>query len=368
MSTQRAIGPFNGILPIPTGMVIGFVRDPKTFAYLQYAQMVPAPDIVYEYFTLDPDEPARMVDVNQYAWAYDDYRPSGRGETLAGSWTPGYISRWDFPYQLGETTQRVWQKNGVDTRQVFNQVKAAQAGLHRAYRVVNKLNNASFPTGMSSDLNTLLGTSGQGFDTSSGTQYDPSSGAPNDSFQVIRRALNTIKRRIHLATNGVVGRNDLVLVVPPLVAQKMGESGEIFEVLKQQQGALNQLVEMPDNWADWNLPPKIAGVRIVVEDTVRVFINRHADGTVASVTSSTQKDYILNSDTCYVVSRPGGLDGGYGFQNFSSIQIYHYGGEARTEAFTEPKHQLVEGHIVMEDNIETPTLLSAFKLTDVLTT
>src|SRR5215813_11489822 len=102
--TLRAIGPFNGTLPEPTGMVVGFLRDPKRSPYLRYAQLIPAPEIQYMWFRMDPDEPVRLVELNSFAWGYDDYRPSGRGFTVKGEWLSGTIQRWDFPYQLGEAT------------------------------------------------------------------------------------------------------------------------------------------------------------------------------------------------------------------------------------------------------------------------
>src|SRR5262245_48391041 len=105
--TLRAIGAFNGTLPIPTGMVQGFMRDPARSPYLRYAQLVPAPEIQYMYARLDPDEAVRMVDLNDFAWGLDDYRPSGRSFTAKVEWLPGRITRWDFPWQLGEETIRI---------------------------------------------------------------------------------------------------------------------------------------------------------------------------------------------------------------------------------------------------------------------
>jgi hypothetical protein len=245
---------------------------------------------------------------------------------------------------------------------------ASKAGLHRASRVVSALQNASW-AGNTSDLGTVLGTSGYNWSNSSGVQYD-AAGVPNPAFQIIKKTLNRIKQRIHLATNGVVGRDDLIMVVPPTVATAMSESGEIFEALKHSPYAKEVGVNLMDNATnarDWNLPESYAGFKIVVEDTPKVYINQKEDGTVADVTVSSQKDYILGStDTVYFLSRVGGLDGGYGMKNFSTIQCYHFNGESRVEAFSEPKHQLIEGHIVMEDKVTTPALISGFQLTNVL--
>lgn len=363
--TMRAIGAFNGTLPEPTGMLIGFIRDPKKYAYLRYVQMVPAPETQFMWCKIDPDEAVRMVDLNQFGWGYDDYRPTGKSFQIRAEWLTDRTQRWDFPYTLGENTIRVWNKQGIDPKQIFDLTRSSQAGLHRAARVVAELSSGITST---ATLASLLGVAGAYFDTSSGDQYDPATGIANPNFQVIKRTCNRVKRLIHLQTNGVVDRNSLYMVVPPAVAQAMSESGEMFEALKQSQFARN-LTNLPEDGGiieDWNLPARYAGFNIVVEDTPRVFVSQKADGTVADVTVPSEKDYILNTDTVYFVSRPGGLDGGYGKQSFSTMSLFHFNGEARVQAFSEPKHEIIEGHVVMEDKIITTAPVAGYKLTDVL--
>jgi len=363
----RAMGTFNGTLPEPTGVLIGFIRDPKKYAYLRYCQMVPVPEIQFMWTRIDPDEAIRLVDLNAFGWGYDDYRPTGKAFQIRTEQIDDRTQRWDFPYTIGENTVRVWKKNGIDVKQIFDLTRASQAGVHRAARVVAAL-QAGLTGSATSSLNTLLGTSGAYFDSSTGTQFDPASGAASPNFQVIKKAFNRIKRLIHLQTNGVVDRNSLCAVIPPVVAQAMSESGEMFEALKQSQFARN-LTNLPEDGGiieDWNLPARYAGFNLVVEDTPRVFVEKKADGTVADVTVASQKDYILNTDTIYFTSRPGGLDGGYGKQSFSTMSIFNFNGEGRVEAFSDPKHQLIEGHVVMEDKAVVTSPASGYALTDVL--
>lgn len=363
--TLRAMGAFNGLMPVPTGMVIGFVRDPKTFAYLDYAQLVPAPEIVFMYAKIDPDDAIRLVDLNSFGWGYDDYRPTGKSFQPRVEWLESRTQKYDFPYTIGEATLRVWRKNGIDPKMLYDTMRSQHAALHRASRVVSALSSGL--TGAStSSLASLLGTPDLYMNDSLGTATLPS-GNEDPRFQVIKKAFNRVKRRLWLATNGVIGRGQMCAVIPPVVAEALSECGEMQEALKQSRYA-KELVELPEasNVQDWNLPPSYAGFKLVVEDTPRVFINQKADGTVADVTVASEKDFILNTDTIYFTSRPGKLDGNYGGQNFSTVQVYHFNGEARVEAFSEPKHELVEGHVVMEDKVLTPATASGFKLTDVL--
>jgi hypothetical protein len=166
-----------------------------------------------------------------------------------------------------------------------------------------------------------------------------------------------------LSTNSAVRGAEMMAVLPPTVAEAMATSGEIVNFLKQ---SIHARDLTDPNIEEWGLPPSYAGFKLVVEDTPRVYINQHDDGSVAEVTIPSQKDYILDNNTIYFVSRVGGLDGGYGFRNFSTVQVYHFGGEARIEAFSEPKHDLVEGHVVLEDNIQVPAVISGFQLTNVV--
>lgn len=361
--TMRAIGAFNGLLPEPTGMVIGYIRDPKSFPYLQYAQLVPAPDVQFSYYTLHPDDPTSLPRLNDFDWAYDDYRPTGKAFKLRGEWSESRTNRYDFPYTIGEETIRVWQKAGFNVRQLYDATRASHAALHRATRVCQGLLDASWASYNTAEPYSLLGlASAVYFDDSSGEELLVTGNA-NPNFQLIRRTFNRIKRRIHLSTNGVVRGDELIAVLPPAVAEKIAESGEMVNFLKQSPYAK----DLTDpNIVDWNLPPRYAGFKLVVEDTVKCFINQKADGTVADVTVAAQKDYLFDEDSILFVSRPAGLDGGYGYQSFSTCQVYHKGGEARVEAFSDAKHEMVEGHIVMEDKVVTPSLVSGFKLTNVL--
>jgi hypothetical protein len=361
--TLRAMGPYNGTLPVPTGIIQGFMRDPATMPFLKYAQLIPAPEIVFSYFRVDPDDVNRLPRINDYAWAYDDYRPTGRGFHLRGEFIDNRTQRWDFPYQIGEATRRIWQRgSGIDPKVMYDQVRANHAALHRAVRVVGALRDAAWGSGNTGTPQDLLGTAGPVyFDQSSGEEMI--AGAPNPDFQSIKRTFQRVKRRIHLATNAALTGRELVAVLPPRVAIAMAEAGEIVNFLKQSPYAK----DLTDpNIEEWNLPPRYAGFTLVVEDTPRTFINQKEDGTVADVTVASQKDYILTDDEIFFVSRPGGLEGIYGGRNFSTVQVFHFNGEARVEAFSEPKHELMEGHVVMEDKVLVPAVLSGFRLTDVL--
>jgi hypothetical protein len=362
--TMRAIGPFNGLLPEPTGVLVGYLRDPKSFPYLRYTQFIPAPEVQFMYWLMNFDDPARMPRENDNVWAYDDYRPTGKGFALQGEWVEARTNRWDFPYTVGEETIRVWRKAGFNIKNMYDEVRSSQFQTHRAWRAVNKLLDASWPTNHTATPQGLIGTTDPVYWNDARGNPDLPTGDADERFLVIKKTLNRVKRRIHLATNGAVKRTELLAIIPPVVAEAISETHEIQEALKQSRFA-KELTEST-NANDWNLPETYAGFTFVVEDTPRVKINQKADGTMADVTVASEKDYILDEDSVIIASRSGSLDGIYGGKSFSTLQMYHYRGEGRVEAFSEPKHELVEGHIVAEDKFVTPSLVSGFKITDVL--
>lgn len=359
----RAMGPFNGILPEPTGMAIGFVRDPKTLPHLLYTQFVPAPEVLFRYFAFDPDEPTRVVDLDESIWAYGDYRPTGKDRMVRGEWLAGRITRFNEAYTLDDQTQRSWAKQGLNPKNFLDMTCLSVASVKRSARIITALQNASWG-GNTATVATICGA-GTFWDKSSGTELLPS-GNRNPNFQIIKKTLDRVMRRIDLSTNGAVAGRENYFVLPPLVAIAVAECGEVVNAVKQSVYA-NTLLNPETGWRNkkWNLPDEYGGFTWVVEDTVRTTVKRKADGTVASI-SAGEKDYILNTDTAYCVSRVGGLDGGYGMPSFSTLQLYHHNGEVSVQAFSEPKHELVEGHVVMEDCPVVASTLSGFALTDIL--
>lgn len=363
--TLRAFGPYNGTLPVPTKVVVGFMRDPAKMPFLRYAQYQPDTDIQFSYWRLDPDDAVRLVDTNSFAWGYDDYRPNGAGYNPRAELIADRIQRWDFPYRIGQETINTWQKSGISPQQLLDRTRMNHAMLHRAVRCATALTGYSWPAASTATPQGLLGLSALTyFNASSGQEFI--GGVPNPAFQIIKRTFQAVKRRLHLQTNGAITGEEMIAILPVSVAQVMATSGEMFEALKQSQFA-GEL--MNPNLTDWGLPASYGGFKLVVEDTPRCFINQKASGVVADITVASEKDYIIADDTIRFVARPGGLDGsatGAEGKTYSTLSCFIKGGEATVEAFQETKHKLVEGHIVLEDKVVVTAPTSGFALTDVL--
>lgn len=370
----RPMGPNDATLPIPTGMVQGFIRN-GDLPFTKYSQFVPAPDVQFSYWRLDPDESVRLVDPNLYGWGYDDYTPSGRGETMRAELIADRIRRWAFPYQIGEQTIKSWGKIGIQPRQIYDRNKASLSRLHLANQVVSGLATTSFGANTATPQQ-LLGLAGPAyFNDSSGTELDPVTGQKNPNYALILNCFQQVKSYIVLGTNGALDGTELIAVMGPATARVIARSGEMREFLKQSQFA-KDLTE--PNVANWNLPPSYGGFKLVVDDTVRCFIHQRAADTetdaatvdLDEVTSSSEKGFLLDQTatfgTIFFLSRPGGLDGNYGFQNFSSVQIYTLNGEARVKAESDNWNELIKAAIVMENKVVFPAARASFKLTATL--
>lgn len=382
MASFRPVGPFNGVLPAATGFVYGFMRDPKRAPFLQYTQIVPAPvegNGLFRYCTLEPDEPSRMVNLDENAWGFDDPMPSGKGFVVRAKWDSAQTGRFAFPYTLGDRTKQGWQKGaGINLASMYDKIRLSQAMLHRATRVANAVRGAAWPANNTSTLAALIGDPNAFFDLSSGEEKLPS-GSPAPNFQIIKKTLNIILRRIDLATNGAMtGEEEFCMVMGPKVAQKIAESGEIVNYLKQNPNAERQLMGRARKW---EIPQFYQGWKFVVEDTPRTYIRMQADGTVADITIPSEKDYLWSDDSIAFVSRPGGLDGGYGEQNFSTVQLFTYDGPGATaqglgdgdlragtyvKAEGDSWNELTKGAIVVEDKPLVPVPTSGFYLTNTL--
>lgn len=377
----RAMGPRNAVLPQATATVIGFMRNPDKFPYQKYVQFVPLEDVsegLYRYPTIHPDEAARLVNYAEFAWGWDDPRPAGEGFQPRVTWSAGETSRYSFGYTLGQRTQNAWNRNTkINPQNLYNRMRLGHAMLHRASRAVDAVRGYSWPAYNTATLQALMGTPPQPvyFDQSSGVETTPA-GLQNPNFQIIKRAQNTVMRRLDLLTNGALTGNEFCMVMGPRVAQKIAEAGEIVNYLKQQAGAKQDLTVRNKKWG---IPDEYNGWEMVVEDTPRVFIRptdtttTFADPTAAtariptgSVQPYNERDYIWNDDTILFTSRAGGLDGQYGEQNFSTIQMFHYNGLAVVQGETDSWNQILKGAIDIEDDFKVAAPISGFKLTGVL--
>ena len=154
----------------------------------------------------------------------------------------------------------------------------------------------------------------------------------------------------------------LVTVLSPKAAIATAASPEMQNYCRESPHSKEILEKGLDpQYSLWGLPAQYKGFKFVVEDAPIVTEYPKADGTEATANRTRLK----NDTTAVIVSRQGGLDGEYGAPSFSTIQIYHYGAITQVEAFDEPKHRRVEGHVVTDCAVELAASVAGYLVTNI---
>ena len=156
--------------------------------------------------------------------------------------------------------------------------------------------------------------------------------------------IQAVAEKILQATLGVVKRKDLVMVVNPNCAGKLAKSGEIIDLIKQSPDAYAML-RQDDQFNQWGLPPILYGIKVVVEDAIRVTSKKGASKTTA---------YCAPNQDIVFLARPGGIMGQEGIPQFSTCQIFSYE-EMTVEQKNDPDNRRVLGRVV---NDNTPALVA----------
>lgn len=311
-------------------LVISFSRNPNKFAFPRYMQYKNVDKDAGYYLRVTAENAARLVGKNYKEFVWPDgadapRRNSGtesfyfadyKTERYAPDFTLGYKAR----EQAGWTIQ--------DMESSFH--------IHQAM------------TGRGVEIGSVLETTGNWdsshiLDVDDGVTDVPGNTGSwelsTSQRQDIKRSLNRGRQLIHQHTLGVVQSPDLQLVMNPVTAQRLGESQEIIDFVKQ----------APDSWkmiqgdlsglnSQWGMPDMLYGIPIVVDDTV----------VVTSVRGDTTPtyDYTLSDGNVFLLSRPGGLSANaVTGPSFSTIMAFFYE-ELTVEVKDDPDHRRVNGRVV----------------------
>jgi hypothetical protein len=330
------------------GQVIAFIRDPNKFKINNYVQFRPASAMLGLYMVLDGDQGARVVEEAAFDWADGNERPKGHDQLAQFRMVPYRCQRKDYPYTVGNLTRKQcpWQLEAAQAA-----LSMQQAMTLRTMRIVSLMENAANWGDNTADADTLNGGVG-GWDTADTGNY------------AIRKTLNAAVLEINKATNGMITSKDLRLVLGADGAKAIGESKEMADYVKSSpsaEAALRGEIFNPN--LDYNLPPKLYGIEVVVEDTVRVSSRKGA----ATVT----KEYVKSGDSAVLVSKVNGLPGDqvgpYPVPNFSTVQVFHYDGLLKVQSFEDAVNELLSGHVVENFTEVLAAPAAGYLITDILT-
>lgn len=297
-----------------TGLIqTEFTRNVKSFALNRYTKLVPVSTVSGYYLKINSDEAVRVVDENDFRWAYGEDRPTGVNNDFEFSQfaTKRFERGFYIPYETAKVA--AWDIVAQHARS-----RATQLMTLRTQRALTELTtSANWPTGTYFANGTAFG---------SGPAYTNGN---------IQKLFQTAVEKIMINTGGAVQPSDIVCVIGPQTAHKMSQSAELKDLIKYTQGV--QLMQGQGNYSRYGLAPGLFGIGdIVIEDAVKVTNQKGASRTAS---------YLLDTDKVLFVSRPQGLVGVEGGANFATITNFVYE-DMTVETFDDPRNRRTVGSIV----------------------
>jgi hypothetical protein len=300
-----AISGSNGYIPMreANGPIIGFLRNINRFRINQYVSILPAEKDKGFYLALDPDEAMRIVDEADFAWEDGADAPTGEGNKLEFEYRPFTAFRRAFPFRIGYQAARFadWPVVAVHARAAA--IKAMTLRTVRACALLFNPANWGANTAAATDVS-LAGAGGGAWSASTTAQL------------FIKRCILGALVRIDLGSGGIISDPDGVcMVISPELARAMSQSPEVHAYLANSPHALAMIEgKISANWK-YGLPDFMYGVRLVIENAVRV-VTRKGGGQT--------RQRIVPANAAVIVTEPtravDGADGGGGVDmDFTTI-------------------------------------------------
>lgn len=326
-------------------LIIGYSRNPASFAFPRYWQYVPSPRNRGYYLKLSPQEAARVVTLQEYDWADGQKRPYHHDGLEQFNYVEFNTLRKDAGFTLG---WMAGQQADWPIVEQHAQIHSAKMMTIRSIEGVNAWNvAANWQTSADPDLSANHTATAAAF---VGGQLDlGTSTAP-----YIKKFMDKASVLIAQDTLGVVQSNQLRVVINPNQARLWAESSEIHEYIKGSYWAQQELTQglQPNN--KYGLPGSIYGYEVVVDDTVQITSRKGA--TLA-------KSWAFPDQVALMCSRVGGLQGVFGGPAFSTLTWFYYVDELTVERFDQPTDRLTEGHVVQNGVPVLTSPLSGYFLT-----
>lgn len=279
-------------------LTVDYSRKPSDFRVMSYLQLQKVSKTTGKYLVFKPDQAGRIpsTTLNEWRWPDGQDGMSHNDNWKEFQFSPYNCDRYKFDWAVGNLTLDMAD---FDLIAQLSAMAAQQCMTARSVVAATILNDSS--QFGSTATATVAG----------GGKWNVS--GLTDRF--IAKALMTGAQAIQKATLSAVKISDLHLIVNPVLAGQMAQSGEIAQYLAQSpfaQGFMRDGADA-DFVASWGLPPRYQGVRIVVEDTTK---NTAGRGT--AINSS----YTLSDTMAALVARPGSLSAPEGTPSFSFITMF----------------------------------------------
>jgi hypothetical protein len=339
-TTFHPPGPTSVKIPEATGdLWVEFSRNPAKFNVNQYVQWVPDSDNVGYFAELDTDEAVRVLNDEDYQWPDGTDRP--RGDQRGLRWIKYLTERKAYDFWLGQKTIKAAKFDVVSSHARMAATKAMTARTYKAVQLITTAGN--WPTGSkAATVDALLSGSGLNWIASTTSQLN------------IQKSFHTVIEAILKNTGGVVGIDDIQCTIGPDIAHQMARTAEIRAYLVNHEQAIAAMGDQGMLPA-YNLPRKLYGVNMVVEDAVRVTTRKGVSQT---------RDFMMGNNAVFS-SRVGGLIGTPG-PNFSTIVGFVHE-DMTVETETDSWNRRIMGSVVDDLDVVLAAPISGYHVADVTT-
>lgn len=328
-----------------TGLIqTEFTRNVKSFALNRYTKLVPVTTTSGYYLKINSDEAVRVVNENDFRWAYGEDRPTGINNDFdfVNFTTKRYEKGFHIPYETAKVA--AWDIVAQHARSRAAQLMTLRT--QRALTVLTTAGNWSSGTNYFADFDALA------FGTATTTNGVEDGNATDKPY--VARLFQTATERLMINTGGAIQMSDIVAVMSPKTAFRLSRTAEMKDLIKYTQGV--DLMKGEGNFSRYGLAPALFGIGdIVIEDAVKV-------STAKGATRSA--DYIMSDGQVLFVSRPQGLIGVEGGSNFATITNFVYE-DMTVETFDDPVNRRTRGSIVDNGTFELTAPLAGIYVANI---
>lgn len=326
---------------------VEYSRNPASFPIAGYMRIVPVASVIGVYAEWNTADVGRVVSQNDYGWPDGQLAPTGTQRRFR--YRPFECERRSYGFTLGELS--VDQGGQIDVEGAHVRGEIHRAMVDRTIDAVTVMTTAAnWPAGNTAvTIDALLSSTGASWVSSSTSQL------------WIKKSVQAVIRAIGQATGGVVGPDQIMLVIPVGTAHSIAATAEIQAYMTAHEQAWPLLNQRQRNLINkYSLPPYLYGVEIFVEDTVQVTDRRDVDGT-----ATTQH---LMGNTAVFLSRTDNpaVNEAATMPSASTLTGF-FKEELNVEARTDSWNRLVEGRVVENRDIVLSSPTSGYLLQDVTT-
>ncbi len=320
------------------GLIVGFSRNPKKFRLNNYVKIVPVKKSIGYYLRVTAEDAARVINANlsDLVWADGNEAPMGDDNLESFQYLPYGTLRYAAPFTIGNKAvdQADWPILQVHAG--FAAQKAMTARTIKALTTLTTTGNWGTSTGTSTSL--------------VGAALD----ASTTITLLIKKLFRMVSENILKETLGVIQREDLCVVMNPHTAGILSETPEIVDHLKNNQFGLAQVrQDVPSQNGQWGLPDTLYGIKVIVEDAVKVTSKKGATKSVS---------YCLGDGKIIFLGRPGALVGMEGIPEFSTCQLFVYE-EMTVESKNDVDNRRTMGRVVDDLDVQLVAPASGYLVT-----